>query len=172
MLCTSFADGRARGAFSLFVSQFRDFLSNAPELRRRERAVYLQYEQLRTGLPASFMDALASDPLSMYPAMELALYRHYKALMRSKPHLEFIAEDCLCVLRIVEWPVTGLKHVKAHCIGRLLCVAGTVIRASGIRPRVVSVAFRCVRCTECVTRTLDEGKYVPPTSCITPQCRS
>jgi hypothetical protein len=49
-------------------------------------------------------------------------------------------------------------QVKAHCIGKLLCISGTVIRASGIKPRVTQMSFRCARCGASMPRVLEDGK--------------
>lgn len=158
---------------SPLVAQFRDFLdAYGSEVRRRDRHVYVAYALLVRGLSAAFLEALRTEPALAYPAMELALYRHYKAALRARPQLAFAADDCRVCARIVEWPVTGLKHLKAHCIGTLLSVSGTVIRASGIRPRVTFVAFRCPKCGTSMPQVLEEGKYVPPTACATAGCRS
>ncbi|XP_072246673.1 DNA helicase MCM8 [Leuresthes tenuis] len=69
-------------------------------------------------------------------------------------------------------PVTPLRMLRASVFGRLVCVKGTVVRVSSIRPVCTRMAFRCQTCTNTMALPLQHGKYATPTKCIQPGCRS
>ncbi|XP_028983388.1 DNA helicase MCM8 [Betta splendens] len=68
-------------------------------------------------------------------------------------------------------PLTPLRMLRASVFGRLVCVRGTVVRVSNIRPFCTRLAFRCVSCTHTLSLPLQHGKYATPTKCIQPECR-
>lgn len=117
------------------------------------------------------MEALGNDPEVSYPALEMGVYRHFKRVMHAR-NILVGPDDCHFHLRILDWPNVSLKMLKAHLIGRLISVSGTVIRASGIKPRVQSLSFRCPRCERSAMHTLEDGKFSQPVSCATPNCKS
>ncbi|XP_038865562.1 DNA helicase MCM8 [Salvelinus namaycush] len=69
-------------------------------------------------------------------------------------------------------PLTALRTLRASVFGRLVCVRGTVVRVSNIRPLCTSLAFTCSGCSHTHTLTLPHGKFTTPTKCVQPQCRS
>ncbi|XP_073338778.1 DNA helicase MCM8 [Pagrus major] len=69
-------------------------------------------------------------------------------------------------------PVTPLRTLRASVFGRLVCVKGTVVRVSNIRPLCTRMAFKCLGCSQTQSLTLQHGKYATPTKCIQPDCRS
>ncbi|XP_041866247.1 DNA helicase MCM8 [Melanotaenia boesemani] len=69
-------------------------------------------------------------------------------------------------------PLTPLRTLRASVFGRLVCVKGTVVRVSNIRPLCTRMAFRCQTCTNMLSLPLQHGKYATPTKCIQPGCRS
>uniref|UniRef100_A0A3P9HMF0 DNA helicase MCM8 n=1 Tax=Oryzias latipes TaxID=8090 RepID=A0A3P9HMF0_ORYLA len=69
-------------------------------------------------------------------------------------------------------PLTPLRTLRASVFGRLVCVKGTVVRVSNIRPLCTRMAFRCQTCTSAMSLPLQHGKYATPTKCIQPGCRS
>ncbi|KAK1905838.1 DNA helicase MCM8, partial [Dissostichus eleginoides] len=69
-------------------------------------------------------------------------------------------------------PLTALRTLRASVFGRLVCVRGTVVRVSNIRPLCTRMAFRCLGCSRTLSLPLQHGKYAIPTKCIQPDCRS
>ncbi|XP_034041317.1 DNA helicase MCM8 [Thalassophryne amazonica] len=69
-------------------------------------------------------------------------------------------------------PVTPLRTLRASVFGHLVCVRGTVVRVSNIRPLCTRLAFRCLRCSHTQSLPLQQGKYAAPTKCTGPDCRS
>uniref|UniRef100_A0A665UKU6 DNA helicase MCM8 n=1 Tax=Echeneis naucrates TaxID=173247 RepID=A0A665UKU6_ECHNA len=69
-------------------------------------------------------------------------------------------------------PLTPLRLLRASVFGRLVCVRGTVVRVSNIRPFCTRMAFRCLGCSHTQSLPLQHGKYATPTKCIQPDCRS
>ncbi|KAG0228588.1 DNA replication licensing factor mcm8 [Actinomortierella wolfii] len=68
--------------------------------------------------------------------------------------------------------ITHGKDLKAHLIGKLVCVRGTVVRASGVKPFVIRLSFTCNTCNGVQTLDIPDGKFCYPTSCPTPGCRA
>uniref|UniRef100_UPI0037E8A5DF DNA helicase MCM8 n=1 Tax=Semicossyphus pulcher TaxID=241346 RepID=UPI0037E8A5DF len=69
-------------------------------------------------------------------------------------------------------PVTPLRMLRASVFGRLVCVRGTVVRVSNIRPLCTRMAFRCLGSSHTLSLPLQHGKYATPIKCIEPECRS
>uniref|UniRef100_A0A7N8Y507 DNA helicase MCM8 n=1 Tax=Mastacembelus armatus TaxID=205130 RepID=A0A7N8Y507_9TELE len=69
-------------------------------------------------------------------------------------------------------PLTPLRMLRASVFGRLVCVRGTVVRVSNIRPLCTRMAFRCLACSHTQSLPLQHGKYATPTKCIQLECRS
>lgn len=60
-------------------------------------------------------------------------------------------------------PLTPLRMLRASVFGRLVCVRGTVVRVSSIRPLCTRMAFRCLGCSHTQSLPLQHGKYAMPT---------
>lgn len=60
-------------------------------------------------------------------------------------------------------PLTPLRMLRASAFGRLVCVRGTVVRVSGIRPLCTRMAFKCLGCSHTQSLSLQQGKYATPT---------
>ncbi|KAK7901802.1 hypothetical protein WMY93_018571 [Mugilogobius chulae] len=69
-------------------------------------------------------------------------------------------------------PVTPLRLLRASVFGRLVCVRGTVVRVSNIRPLCARLAFRCLGCSYTQALTLQHGQFTTPTKCALQNCRS
>ncbi len=152
------------------VAAFGSFLEQC-ECRHKDGCLLVSYADLTRLCPASFLESLSSDPAVTLPSMELASYRYHKKWHRDRDVL-FGESDVIFSLRLMDWPVTGLKHIKAHYIGRLIAVSGTVIRASGIRPRVMQMSFKCQKCGASIAKLLEDGRFNLPISCSSPQCKT
>lgn len=60
-------------------------------------------------------------------------------------------------------PLTPLRMLRASAFGQLVCVKGTVVRVSSIRPLCTRMAFKCLGCSHTQSLSLQQGKYATPT---------
>ena len=72
----------------------------------------------------------------------------------------------------VHTPVAGIAELRANCVGKLVSVRGTVVRASAVRPLVTMLDFRCERCGERQAVAMPDGVYQPPKGCGVNGCKS
>ncbi|XP_054655185.1 DNA helicase MCM8 isoform X1 [Dunckerocampus dactyliophorus] len=68
--------------------------------------------------------------------------------------------------------LTPLRTLRASVFGQLVCVKGTVVRVSNIRPLCTRLAFRCMMCSHTLSLPLQRGKYTTPSKCNQSDCRS
>ncbi|KAG0007113.1 DNA replication licensing factor mcm8 [Modicella reniformis] len=64
------------------------------------------------------------------------------------------------------------KDLKANLIGKLICIRGTVVRTSGVKPLATKMAFTCNTCQEVQTLDFPDARFFSPTKCPTIGCRS
>ncbi|KAJ3610313.1 hypothetical protein NHX12_022406 [Muraenolepis orangiensis] len=67
-------------------------------------------------------------------------------------------------------PLTALRTLRACVFGRLVCVRGTVVRVSNIKPMCTRMAFLCQGCSHVHSLPLPHGRFTTP--CAQPDCRS
>lgn len=65
-------------------------------------------------------------------------------------------------------PQTPLRMLRASVYGRLVCVRGTVVRMSSIRPQCTRMAFKCKGGSHIQTLPLQQGKFATPTKVCIP----
>ena len=65
-----------------------------------------------------------------------------------------------------------ISSIKADCIGRLVSVRGTVVRATAPQPLVTSLEFVCGKCGAAQRVPFPDGRYTPPAGCAEHGCRS
>ncbi|KAL1526324.1 hypothetical protein AB1Y20_015038 [Prymnesium parvum] len=68
--------------------------------------------------------------------------------------------------------VLPMRDIRADTIGKLVCLSGSVIRVSSLRPMVQAINFHCPRCGASVNQPLPDAKFVPPTACPNHGCRA
>ena len=74
--------------------------------------------------------------------------------------------------RIVDLePLTPIKDVKTALYGKTVCVQGTIVRVSNVRPAVAWLAFECVSCGHVQSVYQPSGKFVQPLNCSEKSCR-
>ncbi|KAG0046935.1 DNA replication licensing factor mcm8 [Gryganskiella cystojenkinii] len=76
------------------------------------------------------------------------------------------------IIRFVRFDrMTHGKDLKANLIDKMVCVRGTIVRTSGVKPLATKMSFTCNTC-QCV-QTLDfpEARFVQPTKCPETGCR-
>ncbi|KAJ1963828.1 hypothetical protein H4R35_007205 [Dimargaris xerosporica] len=69
-------------------------------------------------------------------------------------------------------PITPLKHLKSNLVGKLICVRGTVVRTSLVKPILTQISFLCTSCHRRQTLKTTDGKYTRPVKCLTSGCKS
>ena len=69
-------------------------------------------------------------------------------------------------------PVSRIRSLKSHYIGRMVTVHGTVVRTSAVKPQVVSMDFVCTKCEAVIGMDFVDGKYSPPLLCGIDGCKS
>ncbi|KAG0211617.1 DNA replication licensing factor mcm8 [Mortierella sp. GBA30] len=67
--------------------------------------------------------------------------------------------------------ITHGKDVKANLIGKMICVRGTVVRTSGVKPLATKMAFTCNTCQSVQTLDFPDARFIWPTRCHAPPCR-
>lgn len=68
--------------------------------------------------------------------------------------------------------IVPLKNIKASYYGKFVCVKGTVVRVSNMKPLCIKMVFECNNCSTIQTILFPDGKYVTPTKCTESECRS
>ncbi len=132
------------GEISLYVD-FDDLLRFDPELARKTIA----------------------EPDSMIKIGDIALREVLKI------HDEDYAENTQNLhlrFRNVETYVP-LRQIRANHIGKLIRVEGILMRASQVKPLLVTGVFQCGHCGEKIRIPQEEGRYTPPMVCPNPACR-
>ncbi|KAI8357147.1 MCM2/3/5 family-domain-containing protein [Mortierella sp. GBAus27b] len=64
------------------------------------------------------------------------------------------------------------KDLKANLIGKLVCIRGTVVRTSGVKPLATRMAFTCNTCQSVQTLDFPDARFIQPTKCPAVGCRS
>lgn len=55
---------------------------------------------------------------------------------------------------------------------KMVAVCGTVLKVNTVKPLVVQLNFRCMKCGTEITRVFCDGKFSPPVSCNISGCKS
>ncbi|KAF9351710.1 DNA replication licensing factor mcm8 [Mortierella sp. NVP85] len=64
------------------------------------------------------------------------------------------------------------KDLKANLIGKMVCIRGTVVRTSGVKPLATRMAFTCNTCQGVQTLDFPDARFMQPTKCPEVGCRS
>ncbi|KAG0284911.1 DNA replication licensing factor mcm8 [Linnemannia gamsii] len=67
--------------------------------------------------------------------------------------------------------ITHGKDLKANLIGKLICVRGTIVRTSGVRPLATKMSFTCNACQGVQTLEFPDARYIQPTRCPEVGCK-
>ncbi|ELP85914.1 DNA replication licensing factor mcm4, putative [Entamoeba invadens IP1] len=128
-----------------------------------EVGMNIQLDQLKGLVPEEgFEQLLTEKPEIVIPAIE---YSMHVIALKSSPNPED-ALNCQCIARIqFTKPTSTIKELKASTIGKLICIKGTVIRASSIKPYLVSMSFKCGTCNYQKDVRFKDGKYKLPKKC-------
>lgn len=57
-------------------------------------------------------------------------------------------------------------------VEKLITVHGTVLKVSTVKPLVLRLEFRCMKCGKGIPRMFSDGKFSPPMSCTIQGCKS
>ncbi|KAF9595458.1 hypothetical protein IFM89_000376 [Coptis chinensis] len=120
----------------------------------------------------NFYASLDKEPKEALSIMCVAI--HKVMLMKSQENIQFL-EDGKVNVRLHNCPdsmMIALKNLKAAYIGKLVCVRGTVVKVSTVKPLVIHMDFSCAKCGSLISRVFPDGKFSPPTTCIIQGCKS
>lgn len=67
---------------------------------------------------------------------------------------------------------TCLMDLKVNLVGRLISIAGTIVKVGNVRPFVERMSFICESCGHSFTIALEDGKADMPSKCGAGGCRS
>ena len=110
----------------------------------------------------NFQEILFEKPEIIIPSIEYTM--HHVALITSNSPQQLM--DCRCYVRIqIPKPTHTIKELKASSIGKFICIKGTVIKASSIKPFLISMIFQCNSCKMEKEISFRDGKYVVPKKC-------
>ena len=163
---------RSSGAFALLSAQ--DVLASHgavsvafAALQRGEGAPFRRSEHLGCG------DLACTEILD---ALALAVHDHLLERCPPPPEPENLRSRLRAKrLRIRAQglaPPTSIRSLKADKIGALVCVRGSVIRVSPLRPLVTAMSFHCPRCGAKCSIPLADGRYEQPAGCPARGCRA
>ncbi|XP_071080734.1 DNA helicase MCM8-like [Haliotis cracherodii] len=118
---------------------------------------------------------LACMGLAMHQSVCQKNEREAAADLRDEESSQAVVSDVIVPVihaRVVNFaqPIP-LKNVKASCYGKFVCVKGTVVRVSNIKPLCTAMAFECAGCGTVQSISLPDGKFIVPTKCPAQQCR-
>jgi DNA helicase MCM8 len=89
----------------------------------------------------------------------LAVYRH-------NPIEEISDIQIKITPRLFNMPATmKLRSLKSIHLGAFVQIRATVVRATDIRPKVLSMHFICNKCGEAMEEMFADGRYVTPIAC-------
>lgn len=141
-------------------------------------AIPLDHEQMRARI--TIPDLWAALQVAPSEAIScLALAAHHTALCTRRgkedlAHLHPVPEGTTVAVRLHNHneSLISFSRLKSNCIGRLVSVRGSVVRASQVKPVPTEIPHRCGKCGGEFSKTTSEGGYVPPTKCLaTPSCK-
>ncbi|BFU22709.1 DNA replication licensing factor, putative [Entamoeba histolytica HM-1:IMSS-B] len=148
---------------SLLVPKFEEYVHAEEFLGHSEVGMNIQLDDLIAMVgEEDFKEMLFEKPEIVIPSIEYAM--HYVALHSASDPSQIM--DCRCIVRVqIPKPTSTIKELKASSIGKLICIKGTVIRASSIKPHLVSMVFCCSTCKANKEVTFRDGKYTEPKKC-------
>eukprot|EP01112_Ceratiomyxa_fruticulosa_P012920 TRINITY_DN3601_c0_g2_i1.p1 TRINITY_DN3601_c0_g2~~TRINITY_DN3601_c0_g2_i1.p1 ORF type:complete len:728 (+),score=149.30 TRINITY_DN3601_c0_g2_i1:149-2332(+) len=154
-------------------------------------SVPMDFVALRDALDLScnFVDHLLNKPLTLIPCLELALHQigvgRYSSMSSTpqdnldengKKRKNLMAKyqpSKKLNARIYNYePKTSLRSLKSNLINKFVSVRGTVIRVSNVKPTVLRMNFRCIKCNSIQTKHFTDGKYSHPIKCNIVGCKS
>lgn len=83
------------------------------------------------------------------------------------PWIQDVPNDCPVTVRLYNHSsaITPFGNIKSNCIGRMVSIRGTVVRASGIKPLPVTLSLYCLKCGGTFSHALYDGMYTNPMIC-------
>ncbi|KAJ1960278.1 hypothetical protein IWQ62_004292 [Dispira parvispora] len=170
--CTALQDDQVLETLLVQLHQY--FTARQTTLNPLTNTVYVHYPDLLQGEQGDTLtNLLINKPAMVLSAMCLALcvsLRHrglnpetkLSGDIRNKVHIRLQAFE----------PITPLKSLKSNMVGKLICIRGTVVRTSLVKPLLTQISFVCAMCNRRQTLKVDDGKYTKPYKCTSSGCKS
>jgi len=93
----------------------------------------------------------------------LAILRAYQM----EDYISYVGDDAIRV-RFVNYPrEVKLRFIRSKHIGKLIRISGIMMRASEVKPLLVSARFLCRVCMTEIPQEQEEGRYTEPPLCPT-----
>lgn len=74
-------------------------------------------------------------------------------------------------LRITKLPKrTQIRNLRSEDISKLIAVEGLIRKATEVRPKIITAAFKCQRCEHITYMPQVEGKFIEPFQCENETC--
>ncbi|KAG0091651.1 DNA replication licensing factor mcm8 [Podila epicladia] len=163
--------------FNVWIKEFQQYflrallthgLNTMEEIRTKHVAIVNFHALVQGCLLPDLELLLRTRPMDVLGCMALAVISIVDS--NTSPAEERVDD---IVVRIAQFDavVTRSKDLKAHLIGNLVTVNGTVVRTSGVNPLCTKMAFTCNSCQEVQTLDFPDSKFIQPTSCTRAGCR-
>eukprot|EP01105_Mastigella_eilhardi_P026003 TRINITY_DN7297_c0_g1_i1.p1 TRINITY_DN7297_c0_g1~~TRINITY_DN7297_c0_g1_i1.p1 ORF type:complete len:753 (-),score=192.85 TRINITY_DN7297_c0_g1_i1:67-2325(-) len=145
----------------MMADQLRPFVNT--DYLADQSSVPLDFKELKEHVDPDF-------PLLLYEEPDLALaclgcVMHEIVYGVPDVSEEMLAKQHKFIVRVYGYEKhTTLRNLKAHLLRKFVCIKGTVIRTSNIKPLAMEMPFACKRCASQVVLQLEEGRYRVPTA--------
>ncbi|MFX1262037.1 MAG: minichromosome maintenance protein MCM [Promethearchaeota archaeon] len=157
--------------FEEFIRTFKDengkpiYWSRVQEMSvDGETSLVIDFEDL-ISFDNEFTADATEDPESFLKNAHNALVTILK--IEDPKYVEAIGHDALQV-RIINYTDTvPLRYIRARHIGKLIRIKGIMMRASEVKPLLVSATFKCRICGDETPQEQEEGRYTEPPFCNT-----
>lgn len=131
--------------------------------------VRLDYRSIEAEIPVTeFSVVLKDEPSTVLACLETAVYHAILGLLAD---IKLFSARRVHVRLENYGPETPMRLLKSNFIDKFVCLSGTVVRTSSIKPLVTGMAFTCGKCGIIIFKHFTDGKFEPPSGCEG-QCRS
>lgn len=129
-----------------------------------ETSLVLDFDDL-SSFDLAFLDSASEDPQSFLETANNALVSILR--IEDPDYVKRIGEDSIQI-RIVNYSENvPLRYIRSKHIGRLIRISGIMMRASEVKPLLVSARFLCRVCMTEIPQEQEEGRYTEPPLCPT-----
>ncbi len=158
--------------FETFLRTYKDDMGNEIYRERiqlmqtnEETSLFVDFEDL-FNYDIALQEDVSDDPLLFLEAASNAL----RAILRSyqmDEYISYVGEDAIKVRFVNYTREVKLRHIRSKHIGKLIRIGGIMMRASEVKPLLVSARFLCRVCMTEIPQEQEEGRYTEPPLCPT-----
>ncbi|CDK24364.1 unnamed protein product [Kuraishia capsulata CBS 1993] len=184
---------KVREAFEQFLQEFVDpsvedarfggktYLAQVQAMQSYDMStLFVDYDHLLTVENGVLASAITEQYYRFLPyllkGLRAVVKRHVpKLLRRSEIYDDEEVEHHERIFQIAFYNLPTIKRVRelrAHHIGSLISISGTVTRTSEVRPELFKASFTCDYCKTSIDGIEQMFKFTEPTSCPNPGCEN